>query len=76
MRNEVKIQVRDFKRETTKAVVTVPVVSASNVVGSVIGQAFSPVPYVGALLGGLAGNFVGRWGAGVVTGRIFDWWWP
>lgn len=76
MRNEGKIQDRDFKRETAKAVVTVPVASASSVVGSVIGQALCPVPWVGAALGGLAGNLIGRWGAGVVTGRIFDWWWP
>lgn len=75
MRNAGKIQDRDFKRETAKAVVTVPVVSASTVVGSVIGQALCPVPYVGAFLGGLAGNIIGRWGAGVVTGGIFDWWW-
>ncbi|XP_071167941.1 uncharacterized protein [Mytilus edulis] len=76
MRNAGKILDRDFKRETAKAVVTVPVVSAFTTAGSVIGQALCPVPYVGAFLGGLAGNVIGRWGAGVVTGRIFDWWWP
>ncbi|CAC5394979.1 unnamed protein product [Mytilus coruscus] len=76
MKKAGKIQDRDFKREKAKVVVTVPVVSSLTVAGSVIGQALCPVPGIGACLGGLVANCIGRWGAGVVTGRFFDWWWP
>lgn len=75
LRNEGKIKDRDFKRETAKTVVTVPVASYLTVAGSAIGQTLCPVPVVGAFLGGLVGSFIGRIGASVVTGGIFDWWW-
>lgn len=76
MRNEGKIKERELKRETSKAIVTVPVASSLTVVGTVIGQALCPVPVVGVFVGAFVGNVIGRWGAAVVTGRIFDWWWP
>lgn len=76
MRNAEKIQNRDFIRETTKTVVTVPVASSLTVIGTVIGHAICPMPVVGIFFGALAGNIIGRLGAGYVTGGIFDWFWP
>lgn len=61
-----------FKREVTKKVAGTATATAGAMTGAMIGQTIIPIPYVGGVIGFIAGSNAGRLFGSVCSGKLFD----
>lgn len=66
------INQHDYKRAVTTSISGAAGATVGSVGGGVLGQALCPIPGVGFFIGSTAGNLLGRLGASVAAGQIFD----